>query len=176
MCIRDRPITIQRLSKTLLPATAPEQARLFDLPEKKAPIKVLAVDDNEANLKLINELLLEQVHEVTTATDGAQAVELCKHEKFALIFMDIQMPVLDGISALSIIRQQTLNEHTPIIAVTAHVFGEEKDKLLGKGFNAFITKPIDEAMLHHSIYEYCDSSLLANDLSLIHISEPTRPY
>ncbi len=161
-CI-SKPITVQRLGKTLLPAKAPEQARLFDLPEKKAPIKVLAVDDNEANLKLINELLLEQVHEVTTATDGAQAVELCRHEKFALIFMDIQMPVLDGISALSIIRQQTLNEHTPIIAVTAHVFGEEKDKLLGKGFNAFITKPIDEAMLHHSIYEYCDSSLLAND-------------
>ncbi len=161
-CI-SKPVTIQRLSKTLLPITTPEHTQLFDLPEQKVPIKVLAVDDNDANLKLINELLLEQVHEVTTATDGAQAVELCRHEKFALIFMDIQMPVLDGISALSLIRQQTLNEHTPIIAVTAHVLGEEKDRLLEKGFNSFMTKPIDEAMLHHTIYEYCDSSLLAND-------------
>ncbi len=160
-CI-SKPITVQRLSKTLVPKTAVELNRLIETSENKVPIKVLAVDDNEANLKLIKELLLEQVTEVAIATDGAKAVELCRHEKFALIFMDIQMPVLDGISALAIIRQQTLNEQTPIIAVTAHVFGEEKNRLLDNGFNSFITKPIDEAMLHHSIYEYCDSTLLAN--------------
>ncbi|MFT5815826.1 MAG: two-component system sensor histidine kinase BarA, partial [Psychroserpens sp.] len=162
-----KPITVQRLSKTLAPTTIREINSLISVSEQKVPIKVLAVDDNEANLKLINELLLEQVTGVITATDGAQAVELCRHEKFALIFMDIQMPVLDGISALAIIRQQTLNEHTPIIAVTAHVFGEEKDKLLDNGFNSFITKPIDEAMLHHSIYEYCDSTLLAYHPKLV---------
>lgn len=159
-CI-SKPITMQRLSKSLLPVERSDNNRLFDLPENKVPIKVLAVDDNEANLKLINALLLEQVSEVTTATNGAQAVDLCRNEKFAIIFMDIQMPVLDGVSALSIIRQQTLNEHTPIIAVTAHALGEEKSKLLEQGFNSFITKPIDEAMLHHSIYEYCDSSQLS---------------
>jgi len=160
-CI-SKPITVQRLHKILVPTPRSKDNGLIEIAEHKVPIKVLAVDDNEANLKLIRELLLEQVNDVTTATDGAQAVELCRHEKFALIFMDIQMPVLDGISALSIIRQQTLNEHTPVIAVTAHVFGEEKDKLLEHGFDSFITKPIDEAMLHHSIYEYCDSTLLAN--------------
>jgi two-component system sensor histidine kinase BarA len=165
-CI-SKPITVQRLRKTLAPTTTREINNLIAVSEKKVPIKVLAVDDNEANLKLINELLLEQVTDVITATDGAHAVELCRQEKFALIFMDIQMPVLDGISALAIIRQQTLNEHTPIIAVTAHVFGEEKDKLLDNGFNSFITKPIDEAMLHHSIYEYCDSALLAYHPKLI---------
>lgn len=161
-CI-SKPVTLQRLSKTLVPLSTPALAQSFDLPEQKVPIKVLAVDDNDANLKLINELLLEQVHEVTTATDGAQAVELCRHEKFALIFMDIQMPVLDGISALSIIRQQTLNEQTPVIAVTAHVLGEEKERLIEKGFNSFMTKPIDEAMLHHTIYEYCDANLFTNN-------------
>ena len=171
-CI-SKPITVQRLNKTLMPKTSTELNDLFDVPEHKVPIKVLAVDDNEANLKLIKELLLEQVNDVSTVTDGAQAVELCRHEKFALIFMDIQMPVLDGISALSMIRQQTLNEHTPIIAVTAHVFGEEKDKLLEKGFNSFITKPIDEAMLHHSIYEYCDSTLLANRPAVVTSSSGT---
>ncbi|MGB1261891.1 MAG: two-component sensor histidine kinase BarA [Cognaticolwellia sp.] len=160
-CI-SKPITTQGLCKALAPSKTPEHSNVINLSENKVPIKVLAVDDNDANLKLINELLLEQVHEVTTASDGAQAVELCRHEKFALIFMDIQMPVLDGISALSIIRQHPLNEFTPIIAVTAHVFGEEKDKLLEQGFNSFMTKPIDEAMLHHCIYEYCDPTLLAD--------------
>jgi len=168
-----KPITVQRLSKTLAPTKTLDTNILTPLSEQKVPIKVLAVDDNDANLKLINELLLEQVTAVITATDGTQAVELCRHEKFALIFMDIQMPVLDGISALAIIRQQTLNEHTPIIAVTAHVFGEEKDKLLDNGFNSFITKPIDEAMLHHSIYEYCDSTLLAYRPKLV--APPLRP-
>ena len=162
-----KPVTVQRLSKTLAPTTTREISNLIAVSEQKVPIKVLAVDDNDANLKLINELLLEQVTDVIIANDGAQAVELCRHEKFALIFMDIQMPVLDGISALALIRQQTLNEHTPIIAVTAHVFGEEKDKLLDNGFNSFITKPIDEAMLHHSIYEYCDSTLLAYHPKLV---------
>lgn len=159
-CI-SKPVTMQRLSKSLLPANPLEMEHLFDIPDKKVPIKVLAVDDNDANLKLIQALLLEQVNEVTTATDGAQAVELCKHEKFAIIFMDIQMPVLDGVSALKIIRQQTFNESTPIIAVTAHALGEEKSRLLEQGFNSFITKPIDEAMLHHNIYEYCDSEQLS---------------
>ncbi|SEK72298.1 two-component system, NarL family, sensor histidine kinase BarA [Colwellia chukchiensis] len=157
-CI-SKPITMQRLLKALIPATV-DDAQHSQLVEHKLPIKVLAVDDNEANLKLINAMLLEQVTSVATATDGAQAVELCRHEKFAIIFMDIQMPVLDGISALQQIRQQTLHETTPIIAVTAHAFGEEKDRLLELGFNSFITKPIDEAMLHHSIYEYCDPTLL----------------
>ena len=173
-CI-SKPITIQRLNKTLVPATTSEIAQVFDLPEQKVPIKVLAVDDNDANLKLINELLLEQVHKVTTATDGAQAVELCRHEKFALIFMDIQMPVLDGISALSIIRQQTLNEKTPVIAVTAHALGEEKERLIDKGFNSFMTKPIDEAMLHHTIYEYCDSALFTNNKQQVAVKPKTTP-
>lgn len=159
-CI-SKPITMARLSKSLLPIDKTETTTVLGIPEKKVPIKVLAVDDNEANLKLIHALLSEQVDEVTTAQDGAQAVELCRHEKFAIIFMDIQMPVLDGVSALAKIKQLTFNEHTPIIAVTAHALGEEKNRLLEQGFDSFITKPIDEAMLHHSIYEYCDSAQLS---------------
>jgi two-component system sensor histidine kinase BarA len=159
-CI-SKPITLQSLNKALIPIDKYEQVPAGVLPENKAPIKVLAVDDNDANLKLIAELLLEQVVEVTTATNGEEAIEYCRHEKFALIFMDIQMPVLDGISALKVIRAQTFNECTPIIAVTAHALGEEKNRLLKLGFDSYMTKPIDEAMLHHSIYEYCDSALLS---------------
>ena len=139
-CI-SKPITVQRLSKTLVPSATIQGGHIIEVSDQKVPIKVLAVDDNEANLKLIKELLLEQVVDVSTAVNGAEAVALCQNERFDLIFMDIQMPVLDGISALGIIRQQTLNEQTPIIAVTAHVFGEEKDKILSNGFNSFITKP-----------------------------------
>jgi len=151
-----KPITPERLNKVLLPRHHLLDTIRTTTQENKIPVKFLAVDDNEANLKLINELLLEQVNEVSTVTNGQEAVDICKHEKFSMIFMDIQMPVMDGISALKSIKAMTFNENTPIIAVTAHALKEEKDKLLKLGFDSYMTKPIDEAMLRHCIYEYCD--------------------
>ncbi|NQZ22229.1 MAG: two-component sensor histidine kinase BarA [Colwellia sp.] len=154
-----KPITPERLYKVLIPQQHLPSISSTPINEDKIPVKILAVDDNEANLKLINELLLEQVDEVITVVNGQEAVEVCKHEKFAMIFMDIQMPIMDGISALKSIKAITFNENTPIIAVTAHALNEEKDKLLKLGFDAYMTKPIDEAMLRHTIYEYCDLTL-----------------
>tara|TARA_R110001583_G_scaffold174519_3_gene328956 strand:- start:374 stop:3175 length:2802 start_codon:yes stop_codon:yes gene_type:complete len=147
-----KPITANKLYSALL--AEPES---LSTPNRKIlPIKVLAVDDNEANLKLINALLLEQVSEVVLAENGVKALALCQNESFALIFMDIQMPVMDGISALKAIRNDSYNEKTPIIAVTAHALNGEKEKMQKQGFNAYMTKPIDETMLNHIIYEYCD--------------------
>jgi len=158
-CI-SKPLTPEKLYKALNPSHFDFVNSLTEVLENKVPIKILAIDDNDANLKLITALLLEQVSEVVTATNGQEAVELCRVEKFALIFMDIQMPVMDGVSALQHIKSSTFNDSTPIIAVTAHALSEEKDKLLKEGFNSYMTKPIDESMLRHTIYEYCDLDLL----------------
>jgi two-component system sensor histidine kinase BarA len=147
-----KPITANKLYSALLA----EPENLFTPTRKILPIKVLAVDDNEANLKLINALLLEQVTEVVLAENGIKALELCQSETFALIFMDIQMPVMDGISTLKAIRDNSYNKNTPVIAVTAHALSGEKEKMQKQGFNAYMTKPIDETMLNHIIYEYCD--------------------
>ena len=149
-----KPLTPSRLCKALLPQPAHGVKLLPEVASKKIPIKVLAVDDNDANLKLIKALLLEQVTEVITASNGQEAVTLCQNEKFALIFMDIQMPVMDGVTALKAIRSNTLNEDTGIIAVTAHALSSEKEKLLVEGFDSYITKPLDETMLRHTLYEY----------------------
>ena len=171
-CI-SKPISAEKLSKALIPQSNALSLSVVNVSENIAPIKVLAVDDNEANLKLIKALLLEQVTEVTTATNGEEAVDLCRNEKFALIYMDIQMPVMDGVTALETIKSSTFNDQTPIIAVTAHALSSEKEKLLQQGFNSYMTKPIDETMLRHTIYEYCDSALLSSDnLSL---SAPKQP-
>ncbi|MCW8832596.1 MAG: response regulator, partial [Colwellia sp.] len=153
-----KPVTSNKLKLALL---TKEQTQLT-ANNKILPIKVLAVDDNEANLKLINALLLEQVAEVALADDGLKALELCKHENFSLIFMDIQMPIMDGISTLKAIKSGSLNEQTPIIAVTAHALSGEKEKMQQQGFNAYMTKPIDETMLSHIIYEYCDFEQFTN--------------
>jgi two-component system sensor histidine kinase BarA len=154
-----KPITANKLYSALL--AEPEN---LSTPNRKIlPIKVLAVDDNEANLKLINALLHDQVREVVLAQDGANALTLCQNENFALIFMDIQMPVMDGVSTLKAIRKNSCNENTPIIAVTAHALSGEKEKMRKQGFNAYMTKPIDETMLNHIIYEYCDVNYFINN-------------
>jgi len=157
-----KPITPTKLSKVLIPQITSKEKTLPGQNAQKIQVKVLAVDDNEANLKLIKALLDEQVSEVTLARNGQEAVQLCQNEKFALIFMDIQMPVMDGISALKVIQASTFNDETPIIAVTAHALKGEKEKLLQQGFHSYMTKPIDEAMLRHTIYEHCDLELLTN--------------
>ena len=121
---------------------------------QKLAIKVLAVDDNEANLKLITTLLLELVDSVEVTRNGAEALALCTIKKFDLIFMDIQMPVMDGITACQQIQTASLNKNTPIIAVTAHALAGEKERLMEVGFTGYLTKPIDEHMLVESIENY----------------------
>ena len=161
-----KPLTSNTLSEVLQPLIKAGSQRLtLSAPVGKIlPIKVLAVDDNEANLKLIKALLLEQVAEVVVAENGLVALELCKEETFALIFMDIQMPIMDGISTLKEIKLLSVNKTTPIIAVTAHALSGEREKMHQQGFNAYMTKPIDESMLRHIIYEYCDFNHLGSPI------------
>ena len=123
------------------------------------PLKALIADDNDANLKLLSTLLSEQIEGIDTAHNGAQAVALCKTHKYDLIFMDIQMPIMDGITACKTILDSSLNEDTPIIAVTAHALSGEKDQLLKDGFSGYLTKPIDEDMLKQTICDYSSSSV-----------------
>ena len=167
-CI-SKPLMPSSLSKVLQPAikVVAEKLTLNAPVGNILPIKVLAVDDNEANLKLIKALLLEQVAEVVVADNGMSAIELCKIETFSLIFMDIQMPIMDGISALKEIKMLINNNNTPIIAVTAHALSGEREKMHQQGFNAYMTKPIDETMLRHIIYEYCDFNHLVSTTGTI---------
>lgn len=139
-------------------------AQPYSLPTPSGPAKelmlrgalrVLTVDDNEANLKLINTLLRERVQELDSARDGAEAWQKTTQHVYDIIFMDINMPVMDGIAACQRIRQSSLNEHTPIIAVTAHAMDGERARLLSLGFNEFLTKPLDEQMLHFTLQEFC---------------------
>ena len=169
-CI-SKPVTPYKLSKVLLPQADQDNTSNQEQSNQKISLKVLAVDDNEANLKLIDALLQEQVSDVVLARNGLEALELCKNEKYALIFMDIQMPVMDGITALKEIQQNTFNDETPIIAVTAHALSGEKEKLMQQGFHSYMTKPIDEAMLRHIIYEHCDLNEINNVMANIEIPE-----
>ena len=125
----------------------------------KSQLKVLTVDDNEANLKLINTLLRDLVESIDSAHNGAEAWQKASQTHYDVIFMDINMPVMDGVTACQRIQQSSLNEATPIIAVTAHTLDGERERLMSLGFSEFLSKPLDEQMLHFALKECCPNVL-----------------
>ena len=136
-------------------------------PIQEKNINVLAVDDNPANLKLISAMLSDRVAYLTTCVNGQEAVDRAKRHKFDLIFMDIQMPVLDGVSATKQIKQDKMNAKTPIIAVTAHILPGEKAVFLESGMDDCLAKPIDESALESIVNQWApetfgNESVLAN--------------
>ncbi|NHI00930.1 two-component sensor histidine kinase BarA [Oceanimonas sp. MB9] len=124
-------------------------------PARRQPLRVLAVDDNPANLKLISAMLGELVNRVDTCRNGQEALDTATSQPYDIIFMDIQMPVMDGIQATRGIRAQGgPNATTPIVAVTAHAIDGERDRLLGQGMDDYLAKPIDEAVLARIIQRF----------------------
>ena len=117
--------------------------------------KVLIVDDNQNNLLTI-ELLLENFEdiEILTATDGKKAIEICQNQDINLIFMDIMMPIMDGIEATKEIR--SFNKKVMIIAVTALDDDESKDIMLRYGAEDYIIKPIDSIIFKKRIEHYLE--------------------
>jgi CheY-like chemotaxis protein/HPt (histidine-containing phosphotransfer) domain-containing protein len=102
---------------------------------------VLAVDDNESNLHLLALQLKELGHHVITATNGEAAVKLYRDNHFDLVFLDIQMPGLDGIEATRLIRKSP-GKTPPILGLTAHVTNEEKQAYLSAGMDQVLMKPL----------------------------------
>ena len=106
--------------------------------------RVLLVDDNQVNLKLASELIHLWGHEVTEAEHGSQALDIYRAQDFDLIILDIQMPDIDGVSLLQMMREHDPDDQTPVVALTANVLNDEADRLLELGFDYFLSKPIDE--------------------------------
>lgn len=117
-------------------------------------LKVLAVDDNKSNLKLLTTILTEMSVVADTAYDGLQAVEMAKKHRYDAIFMDVQMHIMDGITACREIRSSSLNEDIPIISVTAHATPDEQATISACGFNDYLAKPIDEQVLRQILIEF----------------------
>lgn len=125
--------------------------KLLSLPA----VNILAVDDTEINLHLLSTWLKRSPVKLTLSLSGKEAIERASNEDFDLILMDLQMPEIDGITATRQIRQTRLNQGTPIIAMTAHAFNEEKDRMLQQGMDDYLAKPIDFDTLISLINLWC---------------------
>lgn len=119
-------------------------------------LRVLVVDDNRTNLLLVESVLKREGVEVTVAGDGQQALEIlrARPDYFQVVIMDVQMPVMDGLTATRAIRADAALRDLPVIAFTAGVLPEERQAALEAGVNVFLAKPVEIEQLHQLLAPY----------------------
>lgn len=121
-------------------------------PETRSQLRILLVDDVEANLIIGSELLKNRGYVVDLARNGAEAVEMASLTEYSVILMDMRMPILNGLEATQKIRNSGgKNTATPIIALTANAEKSEIERCLEGGMNGFVSKPFDIERLHQTI-------------------------
>jgi CheY-like chemotaxis protein len=103
---------------------------------------ILIVEDNEKNLKLVRDVLRYTGYQTIEAGTGEDGIRLAKERGPALILMDIQLPGIDGITALGQLRADPATRAIPVIAVTASAMTQDRKKILAAGFDGYQTKPI----------------------------------
>ena len=105
--------------------------------------RILIVEDNERNLKLVRDLLEVKGYRVVAATSGEEALPLAQRDPPDLVVMDIGLPGMDGIAALRALRADPRTQDVPVIAVTASVMQTERVTIMQAGFDGYMGKPID---------------------------------
>ncbi|HTV22626.1 MAG TPA: ATP-binding protein [Polyangiaceae bacterium] len=132
-----------------LPARAP------DPPRTALGLRVLLAEDNVVNQKVVSAFLKVLGCECEIVGDGQQALERLKQRPFDVVLMDCQMPELDGVSAAFHIRQSGMPYASiPIVALTANVLDEERQRCQAVGMNGYLTKPLARATLHDELSRY----------------------
>jgi PAS domain S-box-containing protein len=122
----------------------PDPGSRHTVPAIESRLSVLVVEDNPVNSLVIRRLLEKQSHNVKTATNGQQALDMIEKENFDCVLMDLQMPVLDGFEATTAIRhkERMSGGHLPVIALTAHAIAGDRERCLAAGMDGYLTKPI----------------------------------
>jgi CheY-like chemotaxis protein len=117
---------------------------LHDAREPSEVLNILVTEDNVVNQRLATRLLEKRGHRVTIACNGRKAVEALEAGVFDLVFMDVQMPEMDGLEATATIRRKeaATGKHQPIIALTAHAMKRDQERCIAAGMDGYLTKPI----------------------------------
>src|SRR6266850_232311 len=158
-----RAALLEAIRQALAGTPAPRPAARTSLQPALHKLSILLVEDNAVNQKLGIRMLEKMGHTVTLALNGQIAVDIVRSQRFDLILMDIQMPVLSGLDATRAIRAwEQGRPHTPIIAMTAHAMAGDAEKFLGAGMDGYVSKPIDVGILRAEI-DRLTQSKVANE-------------
>jgi len=161
--LQAKPACTRKLRRSLSDLVSPRPMRSEpgEPVSSRAP-KVLCVDDNPANLMLVQTLLEDMGAKVLAVESGYAAVKAVQNETFDLVLMDVQMPGMDGRQSTEAIRQWESERHCtplPIVALTAHAMANEKRALLQSGMDDYLTKPISERQLAQVVLKWSGLAL-----------------
>ncbi|MBP8306061.1 MAG: response regulator [Burkholderiaceae bacterium] len=136
-----------RMALAPMPSVRPETTSEATLASRHRGKRVLLAEDNPINQEVAMQLLLDAGLAPDLADNGVLAVQMARETDYAIILMDMQMPLMDGIEATREIRRMAGRASTPILAMTANAFEADRDSCLAAGMNDFLTKPVDPAHL-----------------------------
>jgi PAS domain S-box-containing protein len=131
---------------------------LHDGRDPGASLRLLLAEDNAVNQRLAVRLLEKRGHHVVVAGNGAEALSAMEKHEFDLVFMDVQMPEMDGLEATAVIREKekTTGKHVRIIALTAHAMKGDREKCITGGMDGYLTKPIRPQELDDVLEDFID--------------------
>jgi two-component system cell cycle response regulator DivK len=117
--------------------------------------RILLVEDNEKNMKLVRDVLRAAGYNTLEAWTGRQALELALGETPDLVVMDVRLPDIDGLAALSRLRADERTAAIPVLALTAQAMAGDRERFLTAGFDGYLPKPVDIAALVDAVGEHC---------------------
>ena len=117
--------------------------------------QILVVEDNAKNMKLLRDVLQATGYRTLEASTGGQALMLAIEHGPALVLMDIRLPDMDGVEALSRLRMDERTASIPVLAVTAQAMQGDSERFRNAGFNGYLSKPIDIDELLMTVDEHC---------------------
>jgi two-component system cell cycle response regulator DivK len=116
--------------------------------------RVLLVEDNEKNMKLLRDVLTAKGYVVLEATSGEEAVTRAASDDPGLVLMDVQLPGIDGVEALRRVRADARTARIPVLALTAQAMDGDRDRFLVAGFDGYLSKPVDIVELLATVASY----------------------
>jgi CheY-like chemotaxis protein len=137
-----------------LPLPCPWRQQTSHIQEKQAVSeRILIVEDNPENMRLLEMVLRAKNYTLLKATDGEEALDIAIRERPDLIIMDIQLPKMNGLEVTRKLRETPALSHTPIIAITAYAMKGDKERVIEAGCDAYLSKPINTRELPGVIAE-----------------------
>jgi two-component system cell cycle response regulator DivK len=118
--------------------------------------QVLVVEDNDRNMKLFRDVLLAAGYQTLEATTGGKAIELAVEHGPDLVLMDVRLPDIDGVEALSRLRADARTAALPVLALTAQAMQGDRERFLAAGFDGYLAKPVDVLELLGTVRRHCD--------------------